>query len=162
MIAEMTGTATFDASGLYRYTLTRIWDPDLPVCVWVMLNPSTADANRLDPTVTRCVAFARLWGYGGIIVVNLFALRSTDPRGLLTGVDPIGPANDYHIAMATKDRAPASIIAAWGSHGGLHGRDTVVRQLLRRVGRVRCLGHTQGGQPLHPLYLRADTAPIPL
>lgn len=148
-------TAVITASGLFRYTLTRSWG-DEPICCFVMLNPSTADHHKDDPTIRRCVAFAKLWGCGGLIVVNLFALRATNPNELYDAYDPIGEANDECIRSAL--RASAIRVAAWGVHGAYRHRDQEVVALMRSVGRgVQCLGLTKFGQPRHPLYVRADT-----
>ena len=89
--------ATFSEDRAYRYTLHRIWDKDKPLCGFIMMNPSTADENHLDPTLKRCKYFAREWDYGGMAIANIFALRSTDPKGLLEVADPIGPENDAAI-----------------------------------------------------------------
>lgn len=123
-----------------------------------MLNPSTADAERDDPTIRRCASFARAWGLGGMTVVNLFALRATDPARLRRARDPIGRDNDRHIAEAAAgaDR----VVVAWGVHGTLRDRDRAVLALLAGA-RPRCLGLTRGGHPRHPLYLSARTRSRP-
>lgn len=159
-LPTMTGTALFDETGAYRWLLTRTWDPALPVAVLVMLNPSTADAMVLDPTVTRGVGFAIREGCGGLIVANAYGLRSTDPRGLWRVADPVGAENDHHIIRAC-EAATGPIIAAWGVHCTYLGRSTRVRELIKPYG-PQCLGHTKGGEPKHPLYLRADTPLRPL
>jgi hypothetical protein len=152
-------SATFDPDRTYRYALTRCWDPGLAVITFVMLNPSTADAFAVDPTVRRCLDFARREGAGTLQVVNLFALRSTDPRVLCKHPDPVGALNDRFIA----DAATGSdlVIAGWGTHGILHGRGEVVRGILSRAGAARlcCLRITRGGHPGHPLYIPA-AAPL--
>lgn len=145
--------ATFDETGAYRYLLTRRWSQG-PTVLFVMLNPSTADAEIEDPTVRRCVNYAKAWGYGCLEVVNIFALRSTDPSLLYTATDPIGTDNDRFILEAAA-RAEL-IIAAWGTHGKIKGRGKEVLQLLRKHF-VYCLGLTSEGFPRHPLYLRKDT-----
>ena len=151
-------TATFDPTRTYRYRLARTWDPTGPVVAFVMLNPSTADAEVLDPTVRRCVGFARAWEFGSLEVVNLFAFRATDPRDLLRADAPVGPANDRAIldAVSVADR----VVVAWGARGTHLGRAAAVTGLLR-AGPVRplALATTKDGQPRHPLYLRADTRP---
>ena len=153
-------TATFDATRTYRYRLSRTWDPSGPTVAFVMLNPSTADADVLDPTVRRCVGFARDWGFGSLEVVNLFAFRATDPRDLLRADAPVGAANDRAVLDATAgaDR----VVVAWGARGTHQGRAEVVAGLLSRA-RVRsvALGTTRDGQPRHPLYVRADRPPAP-
>jgi hypothetical protein len=147
--------AVFDSSRReYRYLLTRVWNENAPPVVFVMLNPSTADAMADDPTIRRCKSFADREGAGGIVVVNLFALRSTDPRALLHHDDPVGPVNDlfiHHHAVAE-----SRVIAAWGAAGVQHGRGERVTSMLRQRGvDVRCFGTTATGQPKHPLYLSA-------
>lgn len=157
LLAPHPATAAFDETGAYRYLLTRTWGTGDPA-VFVMLNPSTADAFTLDPTVRRCVGFARAWGAGGLVVANIFALRSTDPQALYDHPDPVGAAND-----AVLDALPVGprVIAAWGAHGALHGRGHVVAERLTAAGhRLYCLGRTSKGSPRHPLYLRADSAPL--
>jgi hypothetical protein len=136
----------------YRYKLTRSWDDKLPVVAFVGLNPSTADAHIDDPTVRRCVGFARDWGYGTLILVNLFALRSTDPCRLYAAAGPIGPENDRWLRLA--EESADVVVAAWGVHGDLHGRGREVRLLFRTL---MCLGRTREGHPRHPLYLSKDT-----
>lgn len=150
-LAGGTGSATFSGDRAYRYALTRRWD-GRPAAVFVMLNPSTADAFRTDPTVTRCQGFARREDCGGLIIVNLFALRATDPRDLRGHPDPVGAGNDQYISGHCA--SGRLVIAAWGAHGRLHGRDQAVLSMLAgaRIA-VRCLGVTAGGMPRHPLYL---------
>lgn len=150
--------ACVSACGLYRYWLTRVWDEALPQVCWVMLNPSTADATEDDPTVRRCLGFARSWGCGGIAVVNLFAFRATDPRALRRAKAPVGPENDRHIAEQAEGRR---VVAAWGTGGNYLGRDREVLTLLRVLGRpVECLRLSAGGHPCHPLYLPASLRPV--
>jgi len=122
-----------------------------------MLNPSTADASQEDPTIRRCVGFARSWGYGALAIVNLFALRSTDPRALYAHATPVGERNDAFIAA----QATISdlVIAAWGVHGAHQDRGAAVLRMLRREVKVRCIGVTKDGHPKHPLYLRGDLQP---
>lgn len=118
-----------------------------------MLNPSTADARRDDPTVRRCIGFARDWGYGGIEVVNIFALRATDPRELRSARDPIGPRNDAFILRAA---AGSPVVVAWGIHGALGDRGVLALKLFGARSRLLALGRTRSGAPRHPLYLRRD------
>lgn len=153
-------TALFSPCRTYRYALTRTWD-DRPPAVFLMLNPSTANAFQLDPTVRRCVGFARRWGHGGLVVLNAFALRSTDPRGLRTVDDPVGPDNDQVIADVLTGH-PGPVVVAWGAEPYVTatGRDRELAELLRAA-RPVCLGLTAAGHPRHPLYVRGDAAPIP-
>lgn len=149
-----TASAIFSDDRTYRYALTRQWD-DRPPATFIMLNPSTADAFRADPTVTRCAAFARREQRGGLIIVNLFALRATDPRQLRKHPDPVGPENDRFIREHCQ--AGRLIIAAWGAHGRLQDRDQAVLSMLRETRTpAHHLGFTTGGSPRHPLYLRGD------
>ena len=155
MTDEITeGAALFSPDGLYRYELRRIWDPARILVLFVMLNPSTANAQHDDPTIRRCLGFAREWGYGGLLVGNLFGLRATDPRMLQESADPVGPDNDFHLdaLMAKADLA----VMAWGARGDLK-RVEVVKGLLRRHRMAACsLGTTKAGQPRHPLYVPKD------
>lgn len=149
--------AQMSACGTYRYDLWRRWVPDGRVLLWILLNPSTADAVQDDPTIVRCIRFAARWGYGAIRVINLFALRATDPRELYAAADPVGPQND---AIAEKALPAADgVICAWGNHGQLNDRGARVQEMLSRH---RCdpriLGVTRLGQPMHPLYI-AYSAP---
>jgi hypothetical protein len=145
--------AVFDSTArTYRYLLTRIWDPAARPVAFVMLNPSTADALEDDPTIRRCTAFARRERAGGLVVVNLFGLRSTDPRALLHHSDPVGRHNDAFVRQAT-DMASA-VVCAWGAAGVTGGRGReVARALTARRVPLHCLGRTSTGQPRHPLYL---------
>jgi hypothetical protein len=113
--------------------------------------PSTADETADDPTIRRCIGFAKRWGYGGLVMLNLFAFRATDPRDMRAAADPIGPDNDWHLT-----HSPAAlIVAAWGAGGTFMDRDRAVRAILGD--RLMALGHTNHGQPRHPLYVRGDT-----
>lgn len=155
-------TAVFDPSGYrrYRYHLSHIWDPTLPPVVFAMLNPSTATAVTRDPTITRCVDFARRFRAGGMIGVNLFAWRATDPRELRGQPDPVGPANDWFIDDATAD-LDRLVIAAWGADLVATARASQVETRLRaRHVRLCCLGTSLAGAPRHPLYLPASTRPV--
>ncbi len=145
--------------GSYRYTLSRTWDARLGECLFVMLNPSTANALDDDPTIRRCVGYARAWGFGTLTVVNLFALRATDPKALYSHPDPVGSENDA-VILAAAGRSH-QVVAGWGAHGGHLDRGAAVARLLAAAGCVvRCLGTTGKGHPLHPLYLKADLQPV--
>lgn len=156
--ALMQTGATFSPCRRWRYSLERIWGPGQLVNV-IGLNPSVADESINDPTIRRCIGFARAWGYDGLIMTNLFGLRSTDPRGLRTD-DPVGPDNDRHLVESAQ-RA-GLVIGAWGMNGGYLSRSVAVCSLLHEAGvTLHCLGETADGQPRHPLYLRADARPRP-
>ena len=141
----------------YRYLLTRGPDDARAHVVFVMLNPSVADQVRDDPTIRRVIGFARRLGFARLSVVNLFAMRTTDPRRLYRARDPVGPDNDAAIRAAVADAT--LVIAAWGNHGALHDRAAQVLPLLPAP---HHLGLTARGQPRHPLYLPASAAPTPL
>lgn len=155
-------SAVTDTTGTYRYALTRTWNPDKTVACWIMLNPSTADHAATDATLTRAVAFTARAGCGGLIIINLFALRSTDPRALRNHKDPVGPHNDafIHAVVANPD-CTGPVIAAWGAQGTLHDRAATVAGFLRTTGTgLNCYGTTgpqSGHQPRHPLYLDRTT-----
>ena len=153
--------AEFDDTGVYRLRLWRTWDNgpgDVRYVCWVMLNPSTADHEINDQTIRKCIAFSKLWGFGGLEVVNVFALRSTDPKALYPHHDPVGPLNDE--AIVSSASGAGRVIAAWGNHGALHGRSAQVRALLDGYD-VECLRWTKEGQPKHPLYIPYSVEPIP-
>lgn len=151
-------TACISECGRYRYRLYRQWDDSKPDVLFVMLNPSTADHNRDDRTISRCVGFARDWGYGGLLVGNLFALRSTKPAKLYICDDPVGPCND----AALRDMAAQVdlIVAAWGDHGALQNRGDAVLQML--AGKCHALKLNQSGHPAHPLRLPGHLKPFPI
>ena len=141
--------------GKYRYLLRRIWKGGDGCCLFVMLNPSTADATQDDATLRKCVSFAKREGYEELAVVNLFALRSRHPKSLAPDwAGSVGPANDEHLKLAalTSDL----IVAAWGANETM-GRAAPVLRLLRQYRDVYCLGTTKDGHPQHPLYLPSDT-----
>ena len=142
--------------GAYRYSLWRRVGPSPGRVLFVMLNPSTADAIADDPTIRRCSGFARAWGYGELEVCNLFAYRTPYPRELLGVEDPVGPSNDRFLsrAAARADR----VLAAWGVVGMRSARAAVVLENLRKVP-LSCLGRTRDGAPRHPLYVPSCTRP---
>jgi len=144
---------------VFRYAFGRWWgSTDLETtAIWVLLNPATGDTERRPrPTLGRCIARSRAIGATGLLIVNLFAFRSTDPRKLRTAGDPVGPANDDVLRILTS--GGMHTIAAWGSHGALHGRSTQVGHLLSAPS---CLGVTGRGEPRHPLYVPADAPLVP-
>lgn len=153
--------ALFSDCGTYRYRLCRRWGTG-SVATFVMLNPSTADAIVDDRTIGRCISYARSWGLSGLEVVNLYAFRSTDPKGLWAeGVDPVGPENDRHIEVVALEAAwrGAPIVAAWGGSA----RPDRVRQVLNipNMDRLTVLSLIKSGEPGHPLYLKGDLTPQP-
>jgi hypothetical protein len=155
-----TDQAAFSIDRTYRYGLTRRWAPG-PTACWVMLNPSTADAFREDATSRRVAAFTRRFGsFGALVIVNLYALRSTKPDALWTHPDPLGPLGEQFLRSNANSRTLT--IAAWGAHGARNGRGQQVADMLADAGlRVWCLGTTANGQPKHPLYVKGDTPLVP-
>lgn len=155
------GYAHISPCGKYRYFLSRIWDIKKPRVLFVMLNPSTADAEKDDPTIRRCIGFAKEWGYGGIYVVNLFALRATNPTELLAAHLPVGVENETWIRKASS--LSNLVVCAWGN-----GR--IVEKLQKRLDSnwkplswidkpLYYLELTNDGTPKHPLYLKKDLKP---
>lgn len=151
---EGTPLATFSPCRTYRYELFRRWSLGLPLLDIRMLNPSTADEYENDPTIRRCIDFARRWKFGGIRVTNQFALRSTDPAALLPHPDPIGPNNLDYLR-----RESALTLVAWGAHPAVQRLAPADGWPI--PGNAVCLGVTADGSPRHPLYVRADTEPQP-
>lgn len=150
-LAGATRTATISACGRYRYRLGRRWG-DGPALLFVMLNPSTADADQDDATIRRCTTFAAAHGHQALEVVNLYAWRATDPADLWRAADPVGPDADQHIAEAAADAGRACL--AWGAQPRAEARVQQVLPLLRRhAGAIECLRITRSGHPQHPLYL---------
>ena len=147
--------ANFSRCRRYRYTLWRRWDSARGLVMIIGLNPSTADARNNDPTIRRCIGFARDWGYGGLVVTNLFAFRATYPTDLKAAADPVGPRNDLWIRRMAGQ--VETIVAAWGNHGTWLDRSTRIRRML--AGRLRCIKLTAAGEPAHPLYLPAGLMP---
>lgn len=149
--------AVFDSTRTYRYRLDRHIGPSQKTCLFVLLNPSTADESEDDPTIRRCKAFARREGCGNLVVCNLYAFRSTDPRRLRQVPDPIGPENRQHILAAMKEADV--IVAAWGGNHLSGPWIDTVRVILGP--KCQALKVTANGDPGHPLYLSSDTPLIP-
>lgn len=149
--------AEMSPDGLYRYVLRRRW-ASARILMMILLNASTADAVQNDPTVRRCIYFALNYGFGGLDLFNLFALRATDPKVMLRAEDPIGLLNDSYIADAAQEHA--MVCLAWGNHGCHRNRDRAVLDILSRASprpSLWCFGKTKGGHPKHPLYLPKST-----
>lgn len=145
-------TAVYSDCENYRYSLTRIWEPEGRKAAFVMLNPSTATEVQNDPTVERCERRARALGFGAFSVTNIFAWRDTDPKKMRKAADPVGPENDNAIreACGWADQ----IVAAWGTHGEHLQRGPTVEALMRGTGfPVYHLGLSKAGHPKHPLYI---------
>lgn len=158
-------SAVLSEDDIYRYQLSRTWDPTAPADVWIMLNPSTADALQDDPTIRRCIGFSRRAGAGGITVVNLFAYRATNPEELLRALDPVGPENDDHLRRVfdAAGIAGGRIIGAWGAHKLVGPRAREVARMFGDDGWVArglmTLGLTKAGAPRHPLYVPGHVEP---
>lgn len=149
---QMERGAVLSECGTYRYELTRRWSRDeSAVATFIMLNPSIADAELDDPTIRRCIGFAQAWGMGGLHVCNLYALRSTDPKGLWTHPDPVGPDNDVHLARHALAARAADwpLVAAWGANAHPDRVEAVLG--LPGMTQLTALGVTKAGAPKHPL-----------
>lgn len=145
------GNAVISRCEKYRYLLTRQWANSRPDQVlWIMLNPSTADATQNDSTIRKCMGFSARIGYQRLAVVNLFAHRSTSPLDMKKAANPIGPDNDTFIRQEIAKSA--IIIAAWGAHGDFQDRGLQVMKMVRPRSAV-CFGKTENNQPLHPLLI---------
>ena len=159
-----TGFAIFspEKRPVYRYALGRIWGNHGRLINFLMLNPSKATHVDTDPTITRCKTRAQMLGYDGFIVTNLFALRSTDPKGLKKVRDPIGPLNDRNILFAAAECK--LVLCGWGLHGAYQDRGSKVLATLRRrfPDKLRALHLTKDGIPGHPLFLPYDLQPFEL
>ena len=158
---DIKNDALISPNSKYRYWLTRFTHGgERPKransAIFVMLNPSTADAREDDPTIRRCRNFAGDWGYAGLIVLNLYAFRATDPADLFKAdfPGPEGPANDYWLTSFGQD---SDIICAWGNHAKAGRVAWFVEEMARIHARLWCLGTNQSGSPKHPLYLKGDT-----
>lgn len=153
----MKSSAIFSDDRTYRYVLTRWWgDGDIiyDKCVlFIGLNPSTADETKNDPTITREIGFAKTWGFRGLVKVNLFGYRATDPKEMKKQEDPVGPKNDEWILDV--HNSTALTVATWGGHGDFLDRSGHVMGFL--FNDVYCLGVTKNNQPKHTLYLPAST-----
>ena len=179
MISYSHAGADISPDGRYRYHLWREWrglesgkhwrvlDANVaePLsCLFVMLNPSTADGTKDDPTIRRCVSFAKREGYDRMDVVNLFAHRATDPREILRMLDrdePYGPRNQSVIERAVQDAGV--VVCAWGAHGSHLNQDQTVRGWLDGWGvPMKALGFTGDGSPRHPLYVKGDAKLVPM
>lgn len=148
--------AIFSKCNKYRYSLSRIWDTEKESCLFIGLNPSTADAVKDDPTLRKLIAYARSWGFGGFELCNLFAIRSSHPEIISKCEDPIGQLNTsyLHAAIASNHRH----ILIWGNWGEQH---TSIENLLELIQDPLCLGHNLNGSPKHPLYLPKNVVLIP-
>lgn len=153
--------AVFSPCRTWRYRLSQIWDDGTAPLFWLMLNPSTADEFKNDPTVERCERRARMWGYGGSVVYNIFAYRATDPADMRASVDPIGPENDKWIEDLAKQSREIEVIAGWGEHGAHLERGKAVMDMFKaQNGRIHALKINASGHPAHPLYIAYKQKPF--
>jgi len=168
VLLDMTSVARFSACRNWRYTLHRRWADGNSVA-FLMFNPSTADETQDDPTIRRCIGFAQRWGYGRLVILNLFAIRGTDPRTVARVHDPVGPLNNFWILKALADDGCDELVCAWGC--GDHMKEPALRRrplsLLRLIDEaipylpINCLGVRKDGQPRHPLMLAYSTLRTP-
>ena len=149
-------SAVFSPCRKYRYSLSRTWDINQKIILFIGLNPSTADETNDDPTIRRCLFYSSRWGFGGLIMVNLFAFRATLPKDLKNSKHPVGRDNNQFIIHAHKEASMT--IAAWGNDGDLYNRD---QEVLEIISNPMCLKVNKTGQPAHPLYQKKDIKPKP-
>ena len=153
-------SAVISECGRYRYRLDRRW-ADGPAMGFIMLNPSTADADKDDPTIRRCIRFAKREGCGALVVVNLFPFRATKPADLWATryPDRFGPDSDKHLQAALRE-IDGPLVAAWGADG--NASEAVDLWRIYQGKRLLCLGKTKDGSPRHPLYVKGDAPLVPL
>jgi hypothetical protein len=148
--------AVFSPDMMYRYVLWRRWEKGPSRLVVIGLNPSTADSTKDDPTIRRCIGFAKREGLAGLIMLNLFAYRSTDPKALATVADPVGPRNNHFLIQGTLASVHTLTVGAWGANKFAQAR---AKECTRMLAPLLCFGTTKSGAPVHPLYQRLD-APL--
>jgi hypothetical protein len=148
----MVSGAEFSPCRTYRYSLWRIWDENLCKVMFIGLNPSTATETENDPTVRRCINFAKEWGFGGMFMMNAYAFRATLPKDMKAAEDPVGPGNNK--ALCYRASQAGIIVACWGTHCSIKRAKEVFHVVNQPI---HHLGLTKSGNPKHPLYLRSDT-----
>lgn len=148
--------AKFSKCRKYRYALWRTWDDTKPLVMIIGLNPSTADETENDPTITRCINFAKSWGYGGVCMANLFAFRATEPNDMKASPEPVGLDNDAWLVKLSKEAD--IVVAAWGNHGSFLKRSNIVKDALSSLYFIKM---NKSGEPAHPLYLKSNLKPLP-
>ena len=147
--------AAFSPCRRYRYALWRTWNQSKPSVLFIGLNPSTADEANDDPTLRRCINYAKAWGYGGVCIANLFAYRATKPNDLLARKRVLGKDNNLWLIKLASEAG--LVIAAWGNHGRYQHRASQVKSMIRPLHYLKL---TKQGQPSHPLYLKAELTPL--
>ena len=153
----MKNTAELSECRNYRFALWRTWDEAKPTVMFIGLNPSTADETTDDPTLRRCINFAKHWGYGGVCMANLFAYRAKAPKVMMLAKEPVGSRNDDWLLRLAKESD--LVVGAWGNDGSLLGRSLKVRYLIPNL---HCLKINKSGEPAHPLYQSAELKPMPM
>lgn len=151
---NMKKDAILSSDRQYRYMLSRVWDENLPMVVFIGLNPSTADETTDDNTIKKCIKFATSWGYGGLYMLNLFAYRSTNPYEMYNVADPVGSKNNGYIQEYAKKSD--KVICAWGNMGSYNGRSS---NILKQLDNAYYIKLNKTGEPSHPLYKNADLKP---
>lgn len=149
--------AAFSRCRRWRYLLWRRWDEHQPLANFLMLNPSTADELQLDPSCTRARNYAERWGFGAVVITNIFAWRATDPEEMKRSRDPVGRANDAAIVRAAREAQ--LVVCAWGNHGAHGARAERVLRILKGI-ELHVLRVNGGGHPAHPLYLPGALQPL--
>lgn len=147
--------AIFSKDRIHRYVLIREWDLSKPSLMIVALNPSTADEKKNDPTVTRCIGFAKKWGFGKLLMMNIFAFRATLPKDLFNSENPIGDENDHWLKKLIKQAD--KVVLAYGNHGKFKNRHD---EILKMIDNPYCIKKTKTEMPGHPLYLKYTKGPI--
>jgi len=157
VLKQMKKDARFSPDRTYRYALWRIWNETLPKVMFIGLNPSAANENKDDPTIKRCIEFSKSWGYGGLVVGNLFAYVSQNPNEMMRFSEPVGLENNQWLLKLAEEAE--LVVAAWGDDGAFRNRGSEVRRLIPDL---HCLKLNKSGEPSHPLYLLSDLKPKPL
>ncbi len=152
----MESSAEFSTCRKYRYSLNRVWDTTAPKVLFIGLNPSKADEKTNDPTIRRCIQFAKDWNFGGFCMINLFAYCTHDPKELMKAIDPVGPENDTILQKHISNSE--TIILIWGNLGRFLKRNEAVLKLIKNP---LCLKINKNGTPAHPLYLKSNLRPVP-
>ena len=159
-IPMMDSEAGISSDKLFRWWLYRCWDPSKPIVIFVMMNPSTADHRKNDATISKIIRYAIRWGYGGVLVLNIYAIRSRDQSKIKGRV---GSRNDWWLStvFSFAKRKRIKIVCAWGIKHKDRG-DSV--RAIAAVAQVKlwCLRSSKNGEPCHPLYLPGDLHPIRL
>ncbi len=146
--------AIISSDDKYRYVLSRIWDESKSKVMIIGLNPSTADASQNDPTIRKCIKYAKSWGYGGIYMLNLFAFRTSKPKVMFSADEPIGVENDQY--LMDYSLKCDKVVCAWGNDGNYKNRSSEIKSKLSNL---YYLARNKSGEPSHPLYLKSELTP---